>query len=404
MFEGDKVGAIFNLNGLAQHGTVVEVSVNNGEIITDLTKEFEVRVGQVVNATVRMNYGYGLVWDGKVKFENIEHYYESATRTTVYTFEYKVKAEDLDRGEGTAHEFILNIAPTASPNKVNYTFNVGVLNSTNSLSEVVNAGQISYTANGMTANIVNGTRLPADFNGMSDIYFGTALALDYRLFTNYTIDNTVGSVIITVGGTDHDVTNRAVSVEQQRIYLYSSFLEEFEAGENVIVTINFSRLRWIDFASSSFKGEGTETNPYLISSAEDLALLANYVNKGQVNSAGLKYADAVYEVTNDLDFNGKFWTPIGTRENPFNGTIHFRKYSISNIEHEPYTTYENPTTRFSGVFWICTEHAKILQTNSEIVLALSIVGGVVGLLLLILLIVLILRRKRKKRMEELANG
>ena len=186
--------------------------------------------------------------------------------------------------------------------------------------------------------------------------------------------------------------------------MYSSFLEEFEAGENVIVTINFSRLRWIDFASSSFKGEGTETNPYLISSAEDLALLANYVNKGQVNSAGLKYADAVYEVTNDLDFNGKFWTPIGTRENPFNGTIHFRKYSISNIEHEPYTTYENPTTRFSGVFWICTEHAKILQTNSEIVLALSIVGGVVGLLLLILLIILILRRKRKKRMEELANG
>ena len=56
------------------------------------------------------------------------------------------------------------------------------------------------------------------------------------------------------------------------------------------------------------RGEGTESNPYLIESAENLAFLSYMVNKG-IDTRGL-----YFELTTDIDLNGSEdqpWYPIG---------------------------------------------------------------------------------------------
>lgn len=55
-------------------------------------------------------------------------------------------------------------------------------------------------------------------------------------------------------------------------------------------------------------GEGTETSPYLISNAEQLALLASEINNGGGNQSPSKY----FKLTADIDLNGQEWDPIGS--------------------------------------------------------------------------------------------
>ena len=55
---------------------------------------------------------------------------------------------------------------------------------------------------------------------------------------------------------------------------------------------------------ADLSGQGTEQSPYLITSAEDLKLMANNINTG----VG---ADAYYKLTANVDLGGEEWTPIG---------------------------------------------------------------------------------------------
>lgn len=55
---------------------------------------------------------------------------------------------------------------------------------------------------------------------------------------------------------------------------------------------------------SELSGDGTEESPYLITSADDLFLMANNVNTGVAS-------DAYYKLTTDIDLGGAEWAPIG---------------------------------------------------------------------------------------------
>lgn len=56
-------------------------------------------------------------------------------------------------------------------------------------------------------------------------------------------------------------------------------------------------------------GSGTETDPYLISTAKDLWELADKINTEETLK---EYTGAFYRLTNDIDLGGKKkWTPIG---------------------------------------------------------------------------------------------
>ena len=76
---------------------------------------------------------------------------------------------------------------------------------------------------------------------------------------------------------------------------------------------------WSDGAADSFDGgDGTTQNPYLISTPQQLALMAN-----KINNEGGPYLSASYNLTADIDMSERFWAPMGTWDNDraFRGTL-----------------------------------------------------------------------------------
>ena len=76
-----------------------------------------------------------------------------------------------------------------------------------------------------------------------------------------------------------------------------------------------------------FEEKGTEEDPYQIESREDLEALRDSVNGGNT------YKDNYFEITSDIDLGGEGnpWTPIGTAENPFKGTLNGNGHTVSGL-------------------------------------------------------------------------
>lgn len=86
----------------------------------------------------------------------------------------------------------------------------------------------------------------------------------------------------------------------------------------------------------SWTGSGTENNPYVITTAEQLADLAYLVNNGN------SYATKWFSLGTDIELNEgytvtasnyacKQWTPIGDSENKFSGTFDGCGHSINGL-------------------------------------------------------------------------
>lgn len=92
---------------------------------------------------------------------------------------------------------------------------------------------------------------------------------------------------------------------------------------------------WNNEISDSLSGSGTEENPYLISTAADLAYLANKVN---MQSAAPTYE--YYKLTDNINLTYTEWVPIGVYNNEnqyFYGSFDGNGYTISDL----YMTKEN---------------------------------------------------------------
>lgn len=78
-------------------------------------------------------------------------------------------------------------------------------------------------------------------------------------------------------------------------------------------------------ADPAFGGSGTEADPYILTGAADLEALSEAVNNNYSNDTGTLYANAYYTIevpgsVKTLTLDGAF-TPIGTEQNPFNGSF-----------------------------------------------------------------------------------
>ena len=85
---------------------------------------------------------------------------------------------------------------------------------------------------------------------------------------------------------------------------------------------------WDGTAVAWAQGDGTQANPYLIQSAENLAYLANLVNNGT------SVAGDYYRLMVDIDLNGSQtfqWTPIGNATHSFSGNFDGNNHTISNL-------------------------------------------------------------------------
>jgi hypothetical protein len=125
-----------------------------------------------------------------------------------------------------------------------------------------------------------------------------------------------------------------------------------------------------------FDGLGTEQNPYIIYTHEELALLATLVNDGNET-----YNAAYYKLANNLDLsaygedfnNGKGWIKIGTQENPFYGHFDGDNHIITGLY------YNDPTKFRAGLFGFILEGSvKNLGIENGNVTGADCTGGMIG--------------------------
>ena len=77
---------------------------------------------------------------------------------------------------------------------------------------------------------------------------------------------------------------------------------------------------------ASLAGKGTEAEPYLIGSIDDLKFFRDKVN------AGDKYSGKFVKLATNIDLNNEQWLSIGTESTPFMGNFDGGDYTISNLK------------------------------------------------------------------------
>ena len=117
-----------------------------------------------------------------------------------------------------------------------------------------------------------------------------------------------------------------------------------------------------------WQGMGTDREPFLIQSTDDMDRLAALVNGGR------NYAGVYFEQTADLDYAGKTYTPVGNYNYGFKGTFNGNGHTISHVIIQS-------TLNFIGLFGWLESGGSIsgltLGEGSSIA-GWNRVGGIVG--------------------------
>ena len=81
-------------------------------------------------------------------------------------------------------------------------------------------------------------------------------------------------------------------------------------------------------------GDGTTSNPYEISSKDELSKLAT-----QVNDKGFDYKGERFALLDDIDLAGTTWMPIGGESSAFSGQLNGKGHTIKNLTVSPRESY-----------------------------------------------------------------
>ena len=126
---------------------------------------------------------------------------------------------------------------------------------------------------------------------------------------------------------------------------------------------------WDGSAEQWTQGSGTEADPYLIETAENLAWIAEMVNSGVTTYEGVHF-----KMTNNLNMNSIAWVPIGNSETQlFCGQFDGNSKYISSINITGSYTYK-------GLFGITGNgfRCKKLTVGATISSTGRYCGGIVG--------------------------
>ena len=118
----------------------------------------------------------------------------------------------------------------------------------------------------------------------------------------------------------------------------------------------------------------TKDNPYLITSAKNLAWLAM--------QAQTKNLGGYYEQTANIDLSQHYWLPIGTNTYYFNGQYDGQGYLITGLKTAPVTNVSNSTSvnSYVGLFGHTDRTATLLNiyVKDAVITGHTYVGGIVG--------------------------
>lgn len=142
--------------------------------------------------------------------------------------------------------------------------------------------------------------------------------------------------------------------------------------KDVEITVNYSAFdSWSGGASASFAGQGTESSPYLISTAEDLARLAEQVNSGS------SFSGKYFKMTKSIDLANVAWTAIGSYSNHFAGVFDGNGYAIHNLKYS--SSLENSDANSGhGLFSTVSGTVKNLSVYGSVESQAKYTGMIVG--------------------------
>ncbi|MGN0200454.1 MAG: fimbrillin family protein [Candidatus Cryptobacteroides sp.] len=137
---------------------------------------------------------------------------------------------------------------------------------------------------------------------------------------------------------------------KHEVEMSSVTLEPWENSETVINGGNGSETAvpvWSGSVASAFdSGTGTQADPFIIKTGEQLAYLAQQVN------AGTNYSGVYFKLSNLINLGGKDWTPIGNSTNQFNGKFDGNGNSIYGLKVDS----ESP---YAGLFGYAGQDSEI---------------------------------------------
>ncbi len=139
------------------------------------------------------------------------------------------------------------------------------------------------------------------------------------------------------------------------------------SGNHTLVAI-WQEDNWTEYADTEWQGAGTEDDPYLISSAEELAGLSDTVFKGN------KCSQTYFKQTANINLSGHLWEPIGNGVTPFNGKFDGNGYRIKGMYLDRYNGYSG---LFGCVSWTTIKNIRL--ENSVINTKQTVAGGLAGL-------------------------
>lgn len=126
---------------------------------------------------------------------------------------------------------------------------------------------------------------------------------------------------------------------------------------------------WEGAIASGFSaGSGTESNPYQISNAAELAFLAKSVNEGN------SYANTYFELIEDIDLQEAKWLPIGTSNTMFAGIFDGKEHLITNLSIDS-------STNDIGLFGRISDLSNVSNINFSMpdISGMQNVGTVAGI-------------------------
>jgi hypothetical protein len=109
----------------------------------------------------------------------------------------------------------------------------------------------------------------------------------------------------------------------------------------------YSTSIWDGSIATKFEsGIGSDSDPYIIASASQLAFLAKEINSGK------DYSCKHFSIACDIDLNNIEWTPIGDGINSFKGTFDGNSKTIKNLKSSSGATfnYEYPTGKKTSYY------------------------------------------------------
>ena len=332
---------------------------------------YDVRVGDTVTFAVRVDYGFAVRWD------KLDVSLSSITSNYLY-FTLDIVGSMID-GDNNVVPINPEFIPESVAVYLNQTFDEkDLIDDATDNNDATMAGYITF----------NGERTEVVISKIeAGISIGIVVNARYNI-TKIDILNYYGETVS---------VDEFYSAETGKLSFTAEEIEENRLAGTIALNISYERLYHIAEEIEE-QGSGKMGDPFLIYTAEDLTYYMEKINSGAVTKNGIYYSYASYRVMEDISLGEKFWTPIGTASQPFNGRFSFAGHSISNIY---LATYYNPTS-YGGLFGVVGSNVKI-YINEENYWYIYLIIAIVILLLILLIILLIYNKRKKDKMKELST-